>query len=110
MASAVAPSKATDIARSCGLAPVLRIERGVAWYLRRADGAAAAPLLPLAVQYATQHYAAVKRAGHEGNRLTLVLNGQTTVDVEDSKLASGPFALQWGRGVIKWRKVEVKAL
>ncbi len=35
------------------------------------DGAAAAPLLPLAVQYATQHYAAVKRAGHEGNRLTL---------------------------------------
>ena len=33
--------------------------------------AAAAPLLPLAVQYATQHYAAVKRAGHEGNRLTL---------------------------------------
>jgi len=33
--------------------------------------AAAAPLLPLAVQYATQHYAAVKRAGHKGNRLTL---------------------------------------
>ena len=37
-----------------------------------ADGAAAAaPLLPLAIQYATQHYAAVKRAGHSGNRLTL---------------------------------------
>ena len=36
------------------------------------DGAAAAaPLLPLAVQYASQHHAAVKRAGHEGNRLTL---------------------------------------
>jgi anaerobic selenocysteine-containing dehydrogenase len=33
--------------------------------------AAAAPLLPLAVQYATQHYAAVKRAGYGGNRLTL---------------------------------------
>ncbi len=32
-------SKATDIARSCGLAPVARIERAVAWYLRRADGA-----------------------------------------------------------------------
>jgi hypothetical protein len=46
----------------------------------------------------------------KGNRLTLVLNGATTVDVEDSKLASGPIALQWGRGTIKWRKVEIKAL
>lgn len=37
-----------------------------------ADGAAAAaPILPLAMQYATQHYAAVKRAGHSGHRLTL---------------------------------------
>ncbi len=36
------------------------------------DGAAAAaPLLPLAIQYANTHYAAVRRAGHEGNRLTL---------------------------------------
>lgn len=32
---------------------------------------AAAPILPLAMQYATEHYAAVKRAGHRGNRLTL---------------------------------------
>jgi hypothetical protein len=46
----------------------------------------------------------------KGNRLTLVLNGTKTVDVEDSKFASGPFALQWGRGVIKFRKVEIKAL
>ncbi len=46
----------------------------------------------------------------KGSRLTLVLNGITTVDVEDSKLAQGPIALQWGKGVIKWRKVEVKAL
>jgi hypothetical protein len=46
----------------------------------------------------------------KGNRLVLVLNGVTTVDVEDSKLASGPIALQWGRGVIKFRKVEIKAL
>ncbi|HEX4937657.1 MAG TPA: molybdopterin-dependent oxidoreductase [Candidatus Kapabacteria bacterium] len=36
------------------------------------DGAAAAaPLLPLSIQYTNTHYAAVKRAGHEGNRLTL---------------------------------------
>ena len=46
----------------------------------------------------------------KGNRLTLVLNGVKTVDVEDSKLASGPFALQWGRGVIKFRKVEIRSL
>jgi Domain of Unknown Function (DUF1080) len=46
----------------------------------------------------------------KGNRLILVLNGEKTVDVEDSKLASGPIALQWGRGIIKFRKVEIKAL
>jgi hypothetical protein len=46
----------------------------------------------------------------KGNRLTLVLNGVKTVDVEDSKLASGPFALQWGRGTIKFRKVEIRSL
>ena len=45
-----------------------------------------------------------------GTRLTLVLNGVTTVDMDDAKLASGPIALQWGRGTIKFRKVEVKAL
>lgn len=33
--------------------------------------AAASPILPLAMGYATEHYAAVKRAGHRGNRLTL---------------------------------------
>jgi len=45
-----------------------------------------------------------------GSRLVLVLNGEKTVDVQDSKLASGPFALQHGTGVIKWRKVEIKPL
>jgi hypothetical protein len=45
-----------------------------------------------------------------GNRLIVVLNGTRTVDVEDSKFASGPIALQWGRGTIKWRKVEIKPL
>jgi hypothetical protein len=39
-----------------------------------------------------------------------VLNGQKTVDIKDSKLASGPFALQHGTGVIKWRKVEIRPL
>ena len=45
-----------------------------------------------------------------GSRLVLVLNGVTTVDVEDAKLASGPIALQWGRGTIKFRKVQVQPL
>ena len=31
----------------------------------------------------------------KGGRLTLVLNGVTTVDVQDSKLAEGHLALQW---------------
>ena len=44
------------------------------------------------------------------SRLVVVLNGTTTVDVEDSKLSSGPIALQWGRGEIKFRKVEVRPL
>ena len=46
----------------------------------------------------------------KGTRLTVVLNGTQTVDVDDSKFANGPFALQWGRGVIKFRKVEIKPL
>ena len=46
----------------------------------------------------------------KGTRLTLVLNGQKTVEVDDAKFANGPIALQWGRGVIKFRKVDIKAL
>ena len=46
----------------------------------------------------------------KGNRLTLVLNGRKTVDVENDKFASGPIALQWARGTIKFRKVEVNPL
>jgi hypothetical protein len=46
----------------------------------------------------------------QGKRLVLMLNGEKTVDIEDAKFAAGPIALQWGRGTIKWRKVEIKAL
>jgi hypothetical protein len=46
----------------------------------------------------------------KGTRLMVVLNGTKTVDVEDSKFASGPIALQWGRGTIKFRKVDIRAL
>jgi hypothetical protein len=46
----------------------------------------------------------------KGAKLTVVLNGTKTVEVEDAKLASGPIALQWGRGTIKFRKVMVKPI
>ena len=52
-----------------------------------------------------------------GTNLVVVLNGQKTVDVNDSKHAQGPFALQFGNGAkdapggaIKFRKVEIKPL
>jgi hypothetical protein len=39
------------------------------------------------------------------------LNGQKTADVQDSKhLNAGPIALQYGSGVVKFRKVKIKAL
>lgn len=45
-----------------------------------------------------------------GSRLTLALNGVTTVDIEDSKLAEGYIALQWGNGIIKFRKLDIQPL
>src|SRR5471032_1388816 len=46
----------------------------------------------------------------QGSHLVVVLNGVKTVDVQDSRLAEGPFALQYGSGVLKWRKVQIKPL
>jgi hypothetical protein len=46
----------------------------------------------------------------KGTRLTVTLNGVRTADVQDSKLASGPFALQYAGGVVKFRKVQIKPL
>jgi hypothetical protein len=40
----------------------------------------------------------------------VVLNGVKTVDVEDSKFAGGPIALQWGAGTIKFRRVEIRTM
>ena len=52
-----------------------------------------------------------------GSNLVVELNGAQTVNVNDSKHGSGPFALQYGAGakdqpggVIKWRKVQVREL
>jgi Domain of Unknown Function (DUF1080) len=47
----------------------------------------------------------------QGSHLIVVLNGQKTVDVQDSKHnAGGPFGLQYSSGVVKFRKVQVKPL
>lgn len=46
----------------------------------------------------------------QGPHLVVILNGQKTADVQDLRLANGPFALQYGSGVLKWRKVQVKRL
>ena len=46
----------------------------------------------------------------QGSHLTVTLNGMKTADVQDMKHARGPFALQYGAGVVKFRKVEVRPL
>jgi hypothetical protein len=53
----------------------------------------------------------------KGSQLTVKFNGFVTVNTQDSKHASGPFALQYGFGVkgatggpIKWRNVQIKTL
>ena len=52
----------------------------------------------------------------EGSNVTVWLNGVTTVSMNDSKFASGPFTLQFGNhgkqpgGAIKWRLVRIKEL
>ena len=52
----------------------------------------------------------------KGDNLVVVHNGEKTVDVMDNQVPQGRIALQFGLhgkepgGVIKWRKVQVKAL
>ena len=46
----------------------------------------------------------------QGSHLTVTLNGMKTADANDAKHARGPFALQYGAGVVKFRKVEVRPL
>jgi len=52
----------------------------------------------------------------KGSTITVLFNGQKTVELQDGKFPQGPFALQFGNhgkqpgGVIKWRKVHVREL
>lgn len=46
----------------------------------------------------------------KGRQITVVLNGQKTVDLNNGMFEEGPFTLQYGGGVVKFRKVAVKPL
>ena len=53
----------------------------------------------------------------QGDQFTVRLNGVQTASARNGRLASGPFALQFGAGVkgatggpIKWRKVQIRRL
>ena len=46
----------------------------------------------------------------KGRNIVVLLNGQKTVDLHNGMFAEGPFTLQHGEGVIKFRKVAVKPL
>lgn len=46
----------------------------------------------------------------KGDRLIVRMNGEVTVDVRDGRFANGPVALQYGGGVVKFRRVAVKPI
>jgi len=46
----------------------------------------------------------------QGDHLVVTLNGETTVDVHDATHPSGPLTLQYGAGVVKFRRVEIREL
>jgi hypothetical protein len=47
----------------------------------------------------------------KGDRMVVYLNGEKTVDTRDSRLsAAGPIALQYEKGVVRFRNVRIKAL
>lgn len=46
----------------------------------------------------------------KGRLITVLLNGQKTVELHNGLFAEGPFALQHGQGVIKFKKVAIKPL
>jgi len=45
-----------------------------------------------------------------GDRLIVKMNGETTVDIHNDRFASGAIALQYGSGVVKFRKVAIKPI
>ena len=47
----------------------------------------------------------------KGDHLVVIFNGQKTVDVTDKRLLNAGFVgLQYGSGVVKFRKVQIRSL
>ena len=46
----------------------------------------------------------------QGGRISVVLDGVKTAEMEDAKPVDGPIALQHAGGVVKFRKVQVKPI
>jgi len=46
----------------------------------------------------------------KGSQLTVVLNGAKVVDVQDTRHADGPIALQYAAGTVKFRNVRIRTL
>ena len=45
-----------------------------------------------------------------GPQLTVRLNGQQTVSIQDTRHARGRIAFQYGRGVVRFRKIDIQPL
>ena len=45
-----------------------------------------------------------------GSRLVVNLNGTQTVDTTDEQFTSGPIALQYGAGIVRFRNVRIRSL
>ena len=46
----------------------------------------------------------------QGSRLLVELNGTVTADIEDTTYSAGPIALQYGAGIVKFRRVRIRRL
>lgn len=46
----------------------------------------------------------------KGPRITVKMNGRQTTDITDRSFFHGPIALQYGSGVVKFRKVQIKPI
>ena len=46
----------------------------------------------------------------KGSKIVAILNGETTVELDDDTYSSGPLSLQYAAGVVKFRNVEIRKL
>ena len=47
----------------------------------------------------------------QGPRMTVIFNGKVTVDgAQDARNPAGHIGVQWGQGIVKLRKLEIKQL